>query len=122
MDKDKQLAALKQGFDELADLFVALGDETRQHLIMTLFDLPCKQQGGARVGEITAKTHLSRPAVSHHLKILRLAGVVGMRWDFPNNADFEAATRQIYQQGGYVMSVWLYQGVSSRWLCFWCHW
>lgn len=61
MDKDKQLAALKQGFDELADLFVALGDETRQHLIMTLFDLPCKQQGGARVGEITAKTHLSRP-------------------------------------------------------------
>lgn len=24
MDKDKQLAALKQGFDELADLFVAL--------------------------------------------------------------------------------------------------
>ncbi|GET10225.1 hypothetical protein [Ligilactobacillus agilis] len=46
MDKDKQLAALKQGFDELADLFVALGDETRQHLIMTLFGLPCKQQGG----------------------------------------------------------------------------
>ena len=29
MDKDKQLAALKQGFDELADLFVALGGETR---------------------------------------------------------------------------------------------
>ena len=74
MDKDKQLVALKRGFDELADLFVALGDETRQHLIMTLFNLPCKQQGGARVGEITAKTHLSRPAVSHHLKILHFAG------------------------------------------------
>lgn len=29
----------------------------------------------------------------------------GVLWDFPNNADFEAATRQIYQQGGYVMSV-----------------
>lgn len=29
----------------------------------------------------------------------------GVLWDFPNNADFEAATRQIYQQDGYVMSV-----------------
>ncbi|WP_346703552.1 hypothetical protein [Ligilactobacillus agilis] len=29
----------------------------------------------------------------------------GVLWDFPNNADFEAATRQIYQQGGDVMSV-----------------
>ncbi|GET05813.1 hypothetical protein SY212_08430 [Ligilactobacillus agilis] len=53
MDKDKQLVALKRGFDELVYLFVALGAETRQHLIMTLFNLPCKQQGGARVGEIT---------------------------------------------------------------------
>lgn len=52
---------------------------------MTLFNLPCKQQGGARVGEITAKTHLSRPAVSHHLKILRLAGVVGMRKEGTKN-------------------------------------
>ena len=85
MDKDKQLVALKRGFDELADLFVALGDETRQRLIMTLFNLPCKQQGGARVGKITAKTHLSRPAVSHHLKILRLAGVVGMRKEGTKN-------------------------------------
>ena len=52
---------------------------------MTLFNLPCKQQGGARVGEITAKTHLSRPAVSYHLKILRLAGVVGMRKEGTKN-------------------------------------
>ena len=92
MDKDKQLVALKRGFDELADLFVALGDETRQHLIMTLFNLPCKQQGGARVGEITVKTHLSRPVVSHHLKILRLAGVVGMRKEIMKN-DYSLVTK-----------------------------
>ena len=32
-------------------------------------------QTGLRVGEITKQTHLSRPAVSHHLRILREAGI-----------------------------------------------
>jgi ArsR family transcriptional regulator len=31
-----------------------------------------------RVGEITEKTHLSRPAVSHHLKVLRDCGLVSL--------------------------------------------
>ena len=31
------------------------------------------------VGEITKQTHLSRPAVSHHLRILREAGIILMR-------------------------------------------
>ena len=33
-------------------------------------------QTGLRVGEITKQTHLSRPAVSHHLRILREAGII----------------------------------------------
>ena len=40
---------------------------------------------GVRVGEITAKTHLSRPAVSHHLKILKEAGIVRMRREGTRN-------------------------------------
>lgn len=36
-------------------------------------------QTGLRVGEITKQTHLSRPAVSHHLRILREAGIILMR-------------------------------------------
>ncbi len=31
------------------------------------------------MGEITEKTHLSRPAVSHHLKILKEAEIVNLR-------------------------------------------
>ena len=31
-----------------------------------------------RVPEITLKTHLSRPAVSHHLQILKEAGLINM--------------------------------------------
>jgi ArsR family transcriptional regulator len=33
---------------------------------------------GMRVGEITEKTHLSRPAVSHHLRVLLDAEVIGV--------------------------------------------
>ena len=40
---------------------------------------------GIRVGEITKKTHLSRPAVSHHLKILKEAGIIGMRREGTKN-------------------------------------
>ena len=43
---------------------------------MTLLESDCN---GIRVGEITEKTHLSRPAVSHHLKILKEAGMINMR-------------------------------------------
>ena len=37
------------------------------------------------MGAITEKTHLSRPAVSHHIKILKDAGVVGMRKEGTKN-------------------------------------
>lgn len=35
--------------------------------------------GGVRVGEVTQKTYLSRPAVSHHLQILKEAGILKVR-------------------------------------------
>ncbi len=34
---------------------------------------------GSRVPDITERTNLSRPAVSHHLQILKDAGIVKMR-------------------------------------------
>lgn len=34
---------------------------------------------GMNVNEITGKTSLSRPAISHHLKILKDAGLVNIR-------------------------------------------
>ena len=70
---------LKEQFNEISPLLLAIGDETRQHIILKMLELPCECEGGVRVGDITAKTNLSRPAISHHLKILKDAGVVGMR-------------------------------------------
>ncbi|MDZ5555231.1 metalloregulator ArsR/SmtB family transcription factor [Enterococcus cecorum] len=85
MDKQTELHRIQQEFTDLADLLAAIGDETRQYLIQAMFELPCKQEGGARVGTITEKTHLSRPAVSHHIKILKDAGVVEMRKEGTKN-------------------------------------
>ena len=55
----------------MAKVFVALGDEHRQRILLT-FDK------GERltVGQIAEVSTLSRPAVSHHLKILRAAGLL----------------------------------------------
>ena len=54
----------------------AIGDETRQLILLALLE---SDFNGIRVGELTEKTHLSRPAVSHHLKILKEAEIVNVR-------------------------------------------
>ncbi|UED82612.1 MULTISPECIES: ArsR/SmtB family transcription factor [unclassified Lysinibacillus] len=64
-------------------VLLAIGDETRQSILLVLMETDC--QTGLRVGEITEQTHLSRPAVSHHLKILRDAGIILMRKEGTKN-------------------------------------
>lgn len=54
-------------------LFAALGDQVRQEILLVLAQSPSQ---GMRVGEITAKTKLSRPAVSHHIRILKNAEII----------------------------------------------
>ncbi len=55
----------------MSRVFTALGDEHRQRILLTF-------ERGERlnVSQIVAVSTLSRPAVSHHLKILRDAGVL----------------------------------------------
>ena len=48
---------------------------------------------GIRVGEITKKTH-PRPAVSHHLQILKDAGVISMYREGTKNYYFVNACEQ----------------------------
>jgi ArsR family transcriptional regulator len=58
---------IKKSFYESRKLLIAIGDETRQAIIAILME---SEKKGMRVGEITELTNLSRPAISHHLKIL----------------------------------------------------
>ena len=79
-DKVKQLA---KEIKNSQKILTALGDEVRQHLILVMMQSgKCK---GMRVGEISTQTNLSRPAVSHHLKILKDAEIVKMRREGTKN-------------------------------------
>ena len=40
---------------------------------------------GVRVGEIAEKTNLSRPAVSHHLQIMKDVGIIRVRREGTKN-------------------------------------
>jgi len=71
----RQRKLLATEFSEYRKIFIALGDETRQQLFITLLS---NDTVGMRVPDITEKTHLSRPAVSHHLQILKDAGLISM--------------------------------------------
>jgi len=65
------MRALPREWRAMAQVFVALGDEHRQRILLTFGK-------GERltVGRIAEVSTLSRPAVSHHLKILRAAGIL----------------------------------------------
>ena len=83
MDIHKEVAVLAEKFASCTKILTAIGDETRQHLIMKM--LRCENCSGVRVCEITEKTNLSRPAVSHHLQILKDAGIVKVRKEGTKN-------------------------------------
>jgi len=79
-------------------ILTALGDETRQHLILIM--LSNGDCTGMRVNNIAEKTNLSRPAVSHHLQILKDAEIVKMRREGAKNyyffnTDMDALSRLI---------------------------
>ena len=75
------MRAIPREWRNISRAFTAMGDEHRQRILLT-FDK------GERltVGQIADIATLSRPAVSHHLKILREAGVLSA----------ERAGREVY--------------------------
>ncbi|NHI98561.1 ArsR family transcriptional regulator [Lactococcus garvieae] len=74
---------LKHELSEVGDLLIALGDEKRQAIIIKLLEeSDCK---GIQVGDLIEATGLSRPAISHHLKILRQAKIVNYRSEGTKN-------------------------------------
>ena len=77
------LATIRHDFAELSDLLVALGDDKRQDIIVAMLaDGACR---GLRVNDLMGATDLSRPAVSHHIKVLRQAGLVECRSEGTKN-------------------------------------
>lgn len=65
------LQAIPKEWRTLSRVFTALGDEHRQRILLTF-------EPGERlnVGQIVEVSTLSRSAVSHHLQLLKAAGVL----------------------------------------------
>ena len=63
--------AIPESWQRMSKIFTALGDEHRQRILLTF-----EQGERLNVSQIVSVSTLSRPAVSHHLKILREAGVL----------------------------------------------
>ena len=83
MEPNEKIFTLAENFSASAKILTAIGDETRQHLILEMMKMGnCM---GVRVGDITKKTNLSRPAVSHHLQIMKDAGTVKVRKEGTKN-------------------------------------
>lgn len=78
-----EMKVIKQSFAELSPFLTALGDEKRQSIILELMaDKAC---AGLQVTDLMAAADLSRPAVSHHLKVLKEANLVDFRREGTNN-------------------------------------
>ena len=95
-----KMLKISKGFKECQNALIAIGDETRQGIILALLESDCN---GIRVGEITKKTHLSRPAVSHHLQILKKAGIVNMRREGTKNYYYVDANRSEWNKLGNLL-------------------
>ncbi|WP_327045907.1 metalloregulator ArsR/SmtB family transcription factor [Microbispora sp. NBC_01189] len=59
---------------ELAPLFKAIADPVRLRLLSLI---ACHEGGEACVCDLTAVFDLTPPTISHHLKVLRQAGLIG---------------------------------------------
>ena len=69
----EKIEALRQKFIVCSPYLSTLSDPVRQKILLILAE---SGTDGMDVQDITAKTHLSRPAISHHLTILKDAGMI----------------------------------------------
>ena len=83
MKPEKEIKKLSEEIKDSQKILIALGDEMRQHLILVM--MQSGDCNGLRVNDIAENTRLSRPAVSHHLQILKDAGIVKMRREGTRN-------------------------------------
>ena len=72
----KELERLYILFSSCSPVFIALGDEVRQKLVLDLAEACLQDENGINVTNLSAKSRLSRPAISHHLKVLKDCGLV----------------------------------------------
>lgn len=96
MDINDKVRELTDRFAACSKILTVIGNETRQYLILEMMKMDtCR---GVRIGEITKKTNLSRPAVSHHLQIMKNAGIVKVRKEATKNYYYFNPEAEAFEQ------------------------
>ncbi|MGB7816722.1 MAG: ArsR family transcriptional regulator [Methylotenera sp.] len=67
----KLIAEIPNAWRNISDLFIALGDEQRQRILLAF-----EKDERLNILQIVASSKLSRTAVTHHLKILHRSGAL----------------------------------------------
>ena len=83
MKKDERLNLIREDLKKSSTILTAISDVNRQKILLVLLD-NCTE-GGIRVNDIAKEVNLSRPAVSHHLKLLLDEGIVTIVKDGTKN-------------------------------------
>jgi DNA-binding transcriptional ArsR family regulator len=68
------ISTIERTLSEATEVFFALGEPARQQIILLLAQGP-----QLNVGQLAERLPLSRPAISHHLKVLKKAQLVTVR-------------------------------------------
>lgn len=71
-----RIGRLKREFEDCQKTLTVIGDETRQKILLLM---TVGNRRGIRVSEITENMHITRPAVSHHMQILKDSGMIQSR-------------------------------------------
>lgn len=80
---NEQIESIRREFIRSKRILNAICEENRQKILLVLMD-NCVG-GGVRVDDIAKRVHLSRPAVSHHLKLLADEKIVSVKKDGTKN-------------------------------------
>jgi DNA-binding transcriptional ArsR family regulator len=67
----KIITEIPQEWKNISDLFIALGDEQRQRILLAF-----EKEERLNILQIVASSKLGRTAVTHHLKILHKSGAL----------------------------------------------
>lgn len=106
MKKEERLNAIKNDLKKSNKILNALCDENRQKIMLVLLD-NCIS-GGIRVNDIAKRVNLSRPAVSHHLKLLLDENIVTITKDGTKNYYHITGIEEIISLKSLINNIELY--------------
>lgn len=100
---NEQIEEIKRQFQSSRKILNMLCEENRQKILLVLMD-NCVS-GGVRVETIAERVNLSRPAVSHHLKLLMDENLVTIQKDGTKNYYHITGADKILQSKSLIESI-----------------